>query len=195
MSCANTSLNYFAFDTLLHRLDPNHPSNWQDRYQLSGTFPLFVTWYTNGHDLRGCIGTFQPGPLTDTLSRFSLVSALHDSRFPPISLAEVPSLTNSINLLHSFEPADSVLDWEVGTHGISLTLANGSSATFLPSVATELGGDKAKVLKHLVRKALGRYVDKAELKGLLESASLERYQSATTEASYDAYLAFVTSSK
>lgn len=53
-------------------------------------YPLFVTWHKNG-SLRGCIGTFDDSePLGQTLMEYSLIAAVEDDRFPPISAKELP---------------------------------------------------------------------------------------------------------
>ena len=82
--------------------------------------PLFVTWLKDG-DLRGCIGTFaEDGKLGETLSRYSLISAVQDTRFNPISQAEMPQLSAEISLLSNFEVIQDPLDWQIGTHGIEI---------------------------------------------------------------------------
>ena len=82
-------------------------------------FPLFVTLLKDGH-LRGCIGTFGDGKLGKTLQEYSYYSAMKDSRFPPVTLQEVPALKVEISLLSSFEVIQDPLDWQVGTHGIEV---------------------------------------------------------------------------
>ena len=121
--------------------------------------PLFVTWNTidsHGHSLRGCIGTFEALPLAEGLSSYALTSALHDTRFSPISLRELPSLSVSVTLLTDFEPAADELDWELGTHGIRisfLTKGRRYGACYLPDVATEQDWTKEETMVSLMRKA------------------------------------------
>ena len=55
-----------------------------------------------------------------TLQRFSLVSAVQDTRFSPIETKELPSLKVEISLLSCFEPITDPTDWEVGKHGIEI---------------------------------------------------------------------------
>jgi len=52
--------------------------------------------------------------------RYSLIAAVQDSRFPPISLEEFPHLRVEISLLNTFEKIEDPLDWKVGTHGIEI---------------------------------------------------------------------------
>jgi len=43
----------------------------------------------------------------------NIKSALHDSRFEPITKEEFPKLTCAVSLLHDFEEVDDIYDWEV----------------------------------------------------------------------------------
>ncbi|XP_051912497.1 uncharacterized protein R166.3-like [Hippocampus zosterae] len=127
-------------------------------FQSENSSPLFVTW-TKGpeDDLRGCIGTFQADRLSKLLPQYAMISAFSDSRFKPITLKELPSLSVAVSLLVNFEKrGKKPLDWEVGKHGVIIEFeAKGEqfSGTFLPEVASEQGWDQATTLKHLVRKA------------------------------------------
>ncbi|CAE7066754.1 unnamed protein product [Rhizoctonia solani] len=49
-------------------------------------------------------------------------SALRDHRFRPIEEKELRKLECTVSLLTDFEDAESYLDWEVGVHGIYITL-------------------------------------------------------------------------
>lgn len=122
--------------------------------------PLFITWNTlstrHGHNLRGCIGTFEPQELEDGLSSYALTSALHDTRFSPISARELPSLQVVVTLLTHFEDADDSMDWELGKHGIRISFyyhGRRYGATYLPDVATEQGWTKEETIVSLMRKA------------------------------------------
>ena len=52
-------------------------------------YPLFVT-YEKDDRLRGCIGTFKADKLGKNLQSYSLIAALKDSRFSPITPKEFP---------------------------------------------------------------------------------------------------------
>ncbi|KAK9470492.1 AMMECR1-domain-containing protein [Dipodascopsis tothii] len=126
----------------------------------TGSFPLFVTWDTirpdGERELRGCIGTFEAQPLEEGLRRYALIAALEDSRFPPITADELPSLECSVSLLTDFEPAADALDWVFGEHGVRVSFRAGGraySATYLPDVPAAHFRDKAETLQSLVRKA------------------------------------------
>ena len=91
--------------------------------------------------------------MPDQLRRYSLISALQDTRFEPIELEEVSKLSCHISILHSFEEVDSFYDWEVGRHGVTIDFevfdrdASHSHkqqqfeghAIFLPNVASSNG--------------------------------------------------------
>lgn len=74
----------FCYQTLDAKLSgqklPEFPKELKDH-----KVPIFVTWLLNG-DLRGCIGTFEPEKLSKLLGKYSLISALNDDRFDPISI-------------------------------------------------------------------------------------------------------------
>lgn len=127
--------------------------------------PLFVTWNTFDNDddpeddetsLRGCIGTFEPQNLSEGLPEYALISALHDTRFPPISKRELPTLQVAVTLLTDFEPVDDPYDWVVGVHGVRLSFTDKGrryGSTYLPDVASEQGWSKEEALFSLTRKA------------------------------------------
>ncbi|KAK0673604.1 AMMECR1 domain-containing protein [Cercophora samala] len=153
--------------------------------------PLFITWNTNhprhGYILRGCIGTFEAQPLVTGLSSYALISALQDSRFQPISLAELPKLQVAVTLLTDFEDAADKMDWELGKHGIRISFYDRGrryGATYLPDVATEQGWTKEETLISLMRKAgwsgKGEAWEKVDLK-------VVRYQGRKEKLEYEGY--------
>ena len=154
--------------------------------------PLFVTWNVVGHDghrsLRGCIGTFEDQELEDGIASYALTSALHDSRFSPVRLAELPSLEVSVTLLTDFEDCDDADDWTLGVHGLRISFVyhgRRHGATYLPDVATEQGWTKEETLVSLMRKAgwMGRRdrwreveVDCVRYQGKKESLEFAEYK-------------------
>jgi uncharacterized protein (TIGR00296 family) len=147
---------YFCFDILhshlhkapIHKVQPRFPDK---------EHPLFVTWST-GRDkrLRGCIGTFSPLNLHDGLKEYAITSAIHDSRFSPIGIDEIPKLNCSVSLLTNFQSGRCWNDWEIGVHGIRIEFVNEKgqkrSATYLPEVADEQGWDHIEAIDSLLRK-------------------------------------------
>ncbi|KAI8647768.1 AMMECR1 domain-containing protein [Parasitella parasitica] len=169
----------------LNKKTPPQPTFPNDSY------PLFVTWHKktkdNGLQLRGCIGNFNPMPLHTGLSKYALISALQDHRFPAITLYEIPFLTCAVSLLTDFEKANNYLDWEVGTHGIwiEFTQTNGEkeTATYLPEVMTEQSWTKKQAIHSLLKK--GNFRGTITEDYCLNSITLTRYQSQKIEQSYE----------
>lgn len=165
--------------------------------------PLFVTWNVvhRGSDddddedddvsLRGCIGTFEPQPLSSGLPSYALTSALQDTRFHPISRAELnPSLQVAVTLLTDFEPAADAMDWELGKHGLRISFVYRGrryGATYLPDVAPEQGWTKEETVVSLMRKA-GWEGNKSRWKEV--ELRVVRYQGKKEKLGYEEYKAW-----
>jgi uncharacterized protein (TIGR00296 family) len=85
-------------------------------------------------------------------------SAFDDTRFPPITARELPTLQAAVTLLTNFEPTPNAdpLAWDIGTHGIRISFTYHGrryGATYLPDVAREQGWTKEEALVSLMRKA------------------------------------------
>ncbi|KAH6996904.1 AMMECR1 domain-containing protein [Ilyonectria destructans] len=152
--------------------------------------PLFVTWNTmeDGEpSLRGCIGTFESQPLSEGIPEYSLVSALHDTRFSPIRKSELPTLQVAVTLLTDFEEVDDMYEWDVGVHGIRLSFYDRGrryGSTYLPDVASEQGWTKDETLFSLIRKA-GWMGSRKQWKDL--ELKITRYQGKKSILEYDDY--------
>ena len=151
-----------------------------------GRVALFVTWTVTRTDaLRGCIGNLSEIDVATGLKEYALRAA-RDSRFEPITLAELPTLTCSVSLLGGFEPAAGWNDWVVGRHGIILKVAvNGRnfSATYLPEVAEEQGWDHRQAILSLLAKA---GVDKRSVsEALFPAVNITRYTSSKCSLTYE----------
>lgn len=159
---------YFAFNVIESRLNLSQklqPLNHFLAKESDGTlllnpdikYPLFVTFeYTDTHDLRGCIGTFSPRKtLEHELSDYTKIAAFNDSRFSPIQIDELKTLSCSVTILSNFEDRGAdIWDFEIGKHGVILKeVKTGKNATFLPQVMTENNWGKVETLKQLSRKA------------------------------------------
>jgi len=156
--------------------------------------PLFVTWNAksarHGHSLRGCIGTFEPQELDEGLASYAITSAIHDSRFNPIKLSELPSLQVAVTLLTDFEDASDPMDWELGTHGIRISFVHHGrryGATYLPDVAVEQGWDKEEAIQSLMRKA-GYVGSKSRWREM--GIKVVRYQGKKVSCEYDEFKAW-----
>jgi uncharacterized protein (TIGR00296 family) len=154
--------------------------------------PLFVTWNkknTNKYYLRGCIGTFSPQSLHKALASYAITSAFKDTRFDPVHVSELEHLKCSVSILVHFEDAEHIYDWEIGKHGIRISFEDPRSerelgATYLPEVCAEQGWTKQECLESLYRKAgYSRRITQE----LMESTTLERYQSSKCHMTYDEY--------
>ncbi|KAF5223179.1 hypothetical protein ECC02_003718 [Trypanosoma cruzi] len=134
--------------------------------------PVFVSLKTVDGALRGCIGTFAAEPLRGQLKNYAIAASCEDSRFRPVELSELPSLSCTVYVLHSFEKAANWKDWVIGIHGIRIRYKN-YSATYLPSVMSEEGWNHTQTLNHLLRKA-GYGGDVTE--SFLDKVEVTRYQ-------------------
>lgn len=68
------------------------------------------------YDLRGCIGTFSKLDLSDGLKDYALISALQDSRFPPIKHNELKFLKCKVSILNSFKLIYHKSVTDIGMH-------------------------------------------------------------------------------
>jgi AmmeMemoRadiSam system protein B/AmmeMemoRadiSam system protein A len=140
----NTIQQYLETETtpLFRRDDPAF-----QKYQGA-----FVTLKKHG-ELRGCIGNMtQDLPLYQTVGRMALSAALHDSRFPRLSLTELKDVKIEISALTPYQRIDSVDGIRIGQDGVLLK-HSGRSAVFLPQVAPEQGWTRNEMLGNLCRKA------------------------------------------
>eukprot|EP00357_Protocruzia_adherens_P024549 CAMPEP_0114994048 /NCGR_PEP_ID=MMETSP0216-20121206/12892_1 /TAXON_ID=223996 /ORGANISM="Protocruzia adherens, Strain Boccale" /LENGTH=200 /DNA_ID=CAMNT_0002357805 /DNA_START=46 /DNA_END=648 /DNA_ORIENTATION=+ len=186
---ASADMCVYCFDVLSHRLEighrnlPGYPNNLPNV-----DCPLFVTW-TKGRneDLRGCIGTFSPSSLATLLPRYALIAAFEDSRFKPIQKKELPQLNCAVSLLTEFEDINDPMDWQIGTHGITIDFeVNGRTygATFLPEVMDEWGWTQKETYDQLLEKSGYR----GSLSSVYEQLQVTRYQSSKHTLSYQQYV-------
>ncbi|KAL9611817.1 MAG: hypothetical protein Q9167_003544, partial [Letrouitia subvulpina] len=161
---SSSSSFFLSFSRRSHQPSPSVVPK-EERY------PLFVTWNTissrshhhhhhyhhhQHRTLRGCIGTFDAQDLSSGLKNYALTAAFDDTRFPPITSAELPSLSTTATLLHAFTPCAHPLDWDLGTDGLRINFSSHGrryGATYLPDVAVEQGWSKEETVVSLMRKA------------------------------------------
>eukprot|EP00397_Hematodinium_sp_SG-2012_P027834 GEMP01029274.1.p1 GENE.GEMP01029274.1~~GEMP01029274.1.p1 ORF type:complete len:221 (-),score=38.88 GEMP01029274.1:1430-2092(-) len=156
--------------------------------------PIFITWYKpapkypNGRvseELRGCIGCLSAVTWETGLADYALKAALHDSRFEPIRLEELPELDCKVSVLHSFEDCRDPYEWTIGKHGITVNFTIGNqrgkySATYLPEIAVEHNMSHEAAIVALVRKAGYRY----SVANALQTMTVTRYQSHKVSLGY-----------
>lgn len=112
----------------------------------------FVSIYNTG-TLRGCIGTFaREAPLWQVVQRMSVMAAIKDPRFPPVSVEECDDLSFELSLLSKPLPVRGPEDIDVGRHGLVVSdpLHRG---VLLPQVATKYDWDAQTFLEHTCLKA------------------------------------------
>jgi uncharacterized protein len=118
---------------------------------------VFVT-LTRRNELRGCIGFPYPVmPLGEAIGKAAVAAALQDPRFPPVTGAELPSITVEVTVLTlpqklACEPDQRPSHIEVGRHGL-IVKGMGTSGLLLPQVTTEYGWDSTTFLDHTCAKA------------------------------------------
>lgn len=112
---------------------------------------VFVTLHIRDR-LRGCIGVIEPvEPLPESIARCAAGAALHDPRFSPVRVEELPELQIEISLLSPLEPIlpENI---EIGKHG--LLISQGSKrGLLLPQVAAEHKLSREQFLEETCRKA------------------------------------------
>ena len=122
-----------------------------DRDELERPRAAFVTLHQDG-DLRGCIGhTATDTPLRVVVAEMTSAAALEDSRFPPVTPAEVPGVELEISVLSPFFPI-SPGQIVPGVHGLVVQrgLCRG---LLLPQVATAYNWNAEQLLEETCRKA------------------------------------------
>jgi hypothetical protein len=96
---------------------------------------IFVTLETADGALRGCVGQVDPvSSLWEGVQSMAIQAGTQDSRFPPVTLNELPSLSFKISLLSDFDPVTDISNIILGTHGV-LVKKDEKSGIFLPEVA------------------------------------------------------------
>ncbi|EGW07516.1 AMME syndrome candidate gene 1 protein-like [Cricetulus griseus] len=154
-------------------------------------YPLFVTWkFGQDERSRGCLGTLSAVTLHSRRRENTLISALKDPRFPPLTRDELPRLLCSVSLLTDFEDICDDLDWELGVHGIRIEFINEEAsrctATYLPEVAKEQGWDRTQTIDSLPRKGGYKALVTNEYR---KTVKLTRYRREKMTLSYAEYLA------
>lgn len=118
---------------------------------------VFVTLTRDGQ-LRGCIGLPYPvAPLGEAIIEAGQSAALHDPRFPPLTLGELDRIRVELTVLTmptpiSGPPSERPNVVEVGRHGL-IVRGLGTSGLLLPQVAIEYGWTATEFLGHTCRKA------------------------------------------
>lgn len=103
----------------------------------------FVTLHDAGR-LRGCVGTLEPYcSLGEDVATNARAAAVHDPRFPPLTLPEYAGIDLEVSVLSALEPlactdeADLLAQLRPGVDGLLLE-AGRRRGTFLPQVWEQL---------------------------------------------------------
>ena len=113
---------------------------------------VFVTLHKTGR-LRGCIGYIEPvKPLYKAVIDMAVNSATRDTRFSPVSEAELKDIDIEISVLTPPEMVAGPDEFIPGEHGIIIKKEM-YQAVFLPQVAPEQGWGREETLSHLCVKA------------------------------------------
>ncbi len=105
------------------------------------------------NELRGCIGYILPvKPLYQAVSEMAVEAALHDPRFPPVEVEEIPELKLEISILSPLQLVKSIDEIEIGSDGLYIKKGE-SSGILLPQVATEQGWGREEFLEQTCWKA------------------------------------------
>jgi MEMO1 family protein len=112
----------------------------------------FVT-LKKGGELRGCVGYVAPiKPLYITVRDVARFAALQDTRFSPVTAAELPALEYEISVLSPMRRVMDPKEIKVGEHGLLIRKGN-SEGVLLPQVPVEERWDRATFLEQICRKA------------------------------------------
>ncbi len=124
---------------------------------LQGDGACFVTLTKHGA-LRGCIGSLEPRRLlVEDVRENATSAALHDPRFPPVSVEELNDLRVEVSVLSAQQPLsydgpdDLIAKLRPGVDGVVIK-SGWNRATFLPQVWDKLP-DPHEFLGQLCRKA------------------------------------------
>jgi len=191
---ATSELCCFCFQVLLAHLRNHAPPPFPASADPSFKAPLFVTWMVKRKsehsgaldlELRGCIGCLEPIGFCPGLSEYALRSSMHDRRFPPVRLHEVPLLTCKLSILYQFETCSHIYGWQIGVHGVLINFTDPQgrqySATYLPEVAREQGMSRSVAIRELVSKS--GYTGPCD-QHLLQRIQVTRYQTLVESVAY-----------
>jgi AmmeMemoRadiSam system protein A len=147
LAIARKSLEAYLGKGQTPEFDPDHA-------KLRAPGAAFVTLKKHGR-LRGCIGYMEPAdPLWKMIRDRAIDAAVHDSRFPKASAAELSELTIEISVLTPrVAVSDPLREIQIGRDGVWLELGM-HRGVFLPQVPVEQGWKTVEeYLDNLCRKA------------------------------------------
>ncbi|MFH1747262.1 MAG: AmmeMemoRadiSam system protein A [Planctomycetota bacterium] len=119
---------------------------------------VFVTLKKYGQ-LRGCMGTLDSTRrVAQAVRQAASTAALHDPRFSPVKIDELPDLTIEVSILSEPWPMHDLDELELGRHGI-IVRCGMQHGLFLPQVASEHHLDKETFLSRCCSEKAGLPAD------------------------------------
>lgn len=114
---------------------------------------MFVTLKHKG-ELRGCLGRFDADglPLDQLTAQLAAETAVHDNRFSPLTLKELPDTSISISVLSPEKKVNGPDEIVIGKHGIKI-VRDMQNGTLLPQVAAERNWNAVEFLEYTCMKA------------------------------------------
>jgi AmmeMemoRadiSam system protein B/AmmeMemoRadiSam system protein A len=120
--------------------------------KLNSEYGAFTTLTRSGQ-LRGCVGyPSAVKPLTITVRDTATLAALRDTRFTPVTTAELPGLTYEISVLSPLRRVTGIDQIKIGEHGL-LMKSGGHEGLLLPQVPIEQKWDRQTFLEQTCIKA------------------------------------------
>jgi AMMECR1 domain-containing protein/aromatic ring-opening dioxygenase LigB subunit len=115
---------------------------------------VFVTVRTDKGKLRGCRGVTTPvqQDLVGETWHNAVAAACFDSRFPAVTIAELPSLRFTVTVLGPLEPVASLAELDPAVYGVQVSAGNGRKGVLLPAIA---GVDSVKEQVAIARQKAG----------------------------------------
>jgi MEMO1 family protein len=118
----------------------------------------FVTLKEHG-ELRGCVGFTEPVyPLWEAVERAAALAAFRDTRFFPVTKAELKDISIEVSVLSDLVRIKSADDIVIGTHGVVIRKGD-RSGLFLPQVPVEQGWNREQYLQYLCEEKAGLLPD------------------------------------
>lgn len=95
----------------------------------------FVSLKKDGR-LRGCIGTISPAraSLAEEIMANALSAGLHDPRFPPVRVEELPELVYDVDVLGEPEPVTDRSKLDPSRYGVIVSAPDGRRGLLLPNL-------------------------------------------------------------
>ncbi|MCB2153551.1 AmmeMemoRadiSam system protein A [bacterium] len=122
-------------EAYLKRRERYHPEIEIGGY-LASRAGVFVTIHTMDGDLRGCIGSLvgeQENVVLETVER-AISAAVHDHRFPPVEVGELPNLHFEVSVLHPPEVVQGTAALDPERFGVIIRDGHGRRAVMLPGI-------------------------------------------------------------